>query len=209
MRHASLLALCVLLPAAPAQAQMFNFPDYSIRSGAPATVIATHLARGLSASSGKRNAYGATVSRSGIAERFSARVGIGMVDRDPEGKLTFGGAVQASFTDPSSSTALALLAGFGYMSIDPATLLRFPIGVSAGISVPAASGSTVFSWVMPRLDISRLSASGTSGTETNLGASGGVTVLAGSGLGFHLALDLVASDPTAWHTGGGIQYVIQ
>ncbi len=208
MKRASLLAMGLLAAAVPVEAQMFNFPDYSIRSGAPATVIATHYGRGLNDNSGKLNAFGLIVARSGIGGRFSARAGLGMVDANPDNEITFGGAIQARFTEATSPTSLAVLAGIGYMKVDPFTFTRFPIGVSVGRNIVGES-ATVSPWVMPRLDISRASASGLSTTETNFGASGGVTVIMTSGLGFHFALDMVAGDPSVWQAGGGVQYVIQ
>ncbi len=208
MKRESMLISIVFVVAAPAQAQMFNFPDYSMPSGAPATGLATHFGRGLDEDSGKLNSYGLTVSRSGIAERFSARFGIGMVDAVPDSEITLAGAGMVRLTDAASPTSLGMLAGVGYMKVDPVTLTRFPIGVTAGRTF-ASGSATVYPWVIPRMDISRASAVGASTTETNFGASGGVTIVTASGLGVHVALDLVASDPSVWQVGGGVQYVIR
>jgi hypothetical protein len=207
MRKAWLLLVTLLAAATPAQAQLFNFPLYSIRSGAPSTVLMTHYGRGLSDNTGKLNAYQVGIARAGIG-RMSLRAGLGMIDATPDAQWTFGGAAQMRFNDAASPTAVTALAGVGYMSVDPASFLRFPIGVGFGRSFAGAS-ATVSPWVMPRAEINRFSANGFSSTETDFGASGGVTIILPSGLGFHFALDLLAADESVWHAGGGVQYVIQ
>jgi hypothetical protein len=192
-----------------AHAQLFNFPFTTLRSGVSATTIVAIFGRGLNEDSGKLSAFGVTVARSGIGGRFSIRGGAGLVDSTPDSEMTFGGAVQARLSPATSPTALVVLAGVGYMKVDPVTLTRFPIGIGLTRVFTASSGTTISPGVTPRLEIGRASAGGVSTTETDFGASGGVTVRLPSGLGFGVQLDLTASDPNVWLIGGNVQYSFQ
>jgi len=210
MRRIPLLAIGLLaLGTTPAQAQLFNYPFTIMRSGVSATTVVAVFGRGLNDASGKQNLFGATVARSGIGGRFSVRGGIGMIDATPDSELTFGGAVQARLNDAASPTALTVLAGVGYMKPATVTLTRFPIAVGLSRTFTQTSGTTITPSIVPRMEVGRLSAGGTSTTETDFGAAGALTLRLSSGLGFGVAVDVVASDPSAWLFGGNIQYSIQ
>jgi hypothetical protein len=71
------------------------------------------------------------------------------------------------------------------------TLMRFPVGVVVKGDM-GSSSLQVSPWVMPRLNIMRLSADGAGTTETDFGASAGVGLTMPSGFGIHAALDLLA-----------------
>lgn len=210
MRRIPFLVIGLLvLGTTAAHAQLFNYPFTTMRSGVSATTFVAFFGRGMNDASGKQNAFGATVARAGISGRFSVRAGVGIVDSSPESELTFGGAVQARLNDTTSPTALVAIAGVGYMKIDPVTLTRFPIGVGLSRTYTQSSGVTISPTVMPRLEIGRASAGGVSTTETDFGATGSVTLRLTSGLGFGLAVDMVASDPSLWLVGANLQYSIQ
>jgi hypothetical protein len=210
MKRIAFLAMALLaFGTTTAHAQLFNFPMTTLRSGVSATTFVVLFGRGLNDASGKQNAFGVTVARAGIGGRFSVRAGLGMVDSSPDSEMTFGGAVQARLSPATSPTALVVVAGVGHMKPGTITLMRFPIGVGLSRTITASSGATITPGVTPRLEIGRASAGGVSTTETDFGASGGLTIRLPSGLGFGLQLDVVASDPNVWVFGGNLQYSIQ
>ena len=69
--------------------------------------------------------------------------------------------------------------------------------------------ASVTPWVMPRLNIARISGGGSSDTEADFGASAGVGVTMTNGFGLHAALDFLASNRTVWFVGVGAHYVIR
>jgi len=82
----------VAVSAAAAEAQLMNFPVLALPSvgDAPATFIGAHMGRGLNNASGRINAFGASVGRTGLGGSITAAVGFGMVNYDPDAKYTFG-----------------------------------------------------------------------------------------------------------------------
>lgn len=201
------LGFCFLLVGAiPASAQLFSFPFYSVPSvnGAPATFFAGSYGRGLSDSSGKADAYGATIGRTGEAASFMG--GLGFVDGGGDSELTLGGAVGVDLINGESAT-VAFNGGIGWTGPGDATFLRFPLGIA--IKGFAQSPEAAISpWIMPRLEIMRVSVSGFSDTQTELGASAGVGFTFPNGFGVHTALDALFADDTVWLFGIGGHYVV-
>ena len=201
------LCLALLLTVAPAAAQMWFFPDFSLPSpgDTPATWVAGTWGRGLNDDSGKLDAFGAAVGRT--TERASFMGAFGYIN-DVEEEYTAGGAVSIELMT-RDALRFSIQGGIGWMDFDvlgeTVTALRFPIGVALKGNV--GSGSTsVTPWVMPRINISRLSGLGDSETETDFGASGGVSVTSASGFGFHAALDALFANETLWQLGVGLHY---
>jgi hypothetical protein len=208
MKRAFLAAAALLVSAAPAaQAQLFNIPTYPLATPAEAsTFLVGTYGRGLNEDSGKQNAFGVGVGRTGLGARASAFVGASMVDLEPDSKFSFAGAATVGLLQPGAATQVAVHAGVGYISFGTDdSSLSFPIGLALSQTL-GTSPATVF--VMPRLQITRVSAFGDSATETDFGASGGLAVTTASGFGFHAGVDLVAADPNVWVGGAGIHYLI-
>lgn len=203
------LGLClVLLTAAPAAAQMWFFPDYSLPSpgDTPATWIAGTYGRGLNDASGKVDAFGVAVGRT--MERASFMDSFGYANEDEE-EYTAGGAISVDLTT-GDGPRLSIQGGMGWVDLDVSgetvTFLRFPIGLALKGSIRSESTS-VTPWVMPRINITRASGGGESETETDFGASGGVSITSESGLGAHAALDaLFGEGDTLWQLGVGLHY---
>jgi len=196
------------LAAAPADAQLVNFPVTAVPVGAPATFFAVNYGRGLNDNSGKQNAFGAFVGRTGLGERVSVVGGVGMVNYDPDAKYTFGGNVAVAVLDAEATTQVSVQGGIGYMS--PATdvsVMNFPIGVAIRTTVASDSGNLGL-WAMPRLNISRNKVLSFSDTQTDLGVSGGVAFTTSGGFGIHAALDVLAADNSAMVGSVGIHYVV-
>ena len=213
MKRAFLLSAALVATAAPVQAQLFFFPDYAAPSafGTPSTFIAATYGRGLNDASGKLDAYGAVVGRTGMGQRFTILGGAGLVD-GPESELTFGGAIGADLLQPASTTQVSVQGGIGYFGVDVGggetlTTLRFPIGVALKTMVEGPTAN-VMPFVMPKVNISRASLAGTSATETDFGASGGVSVTLPSGFGVHSAIDVLAAEETIWTIGVGAHYLL-
>lgn len=201
------LGLLLFGGALPASGQMWYFPDYAVPSaaGAPATFIAASYGRGLNDDSGKLDAYGAVIGRTG--ETVSVLGGVGLVSGFADDEVTFGGAVGVDVVEGESAT-VALQGGIGWMSPGDVTVLRFPIGIAIKgmVETPEAQ---ILPWAMPRVNIGRASAGGSSETTTDLGASAGVTFNFPGGFGVHTALDVLFGDGRKPFTFGiGGHYVL-
>ena len=201
----------LLVAAAPASAQMWFFPDFAVPSvgpNGPATFLAGTYGRGLNTASGEADAIGGVIGRTTEGASFLGGGGIVMADGSNE--VTLGGAVGVDVANGESAT-VSVQGGIGWMSIDAFTesftMLRFPIGVAIKGSVQSPE-ALITPWVMPRLNISRFSGGGESQTETDIGASAGVSFTFASGFGVHTALDLLLSDSNLWYFGGGVHYLL-
>ena len=192
----------LLVSALPASAQLWDFPDYAVPSAnmGPSTFIAGTYGRGLNDASGKLDAYGAIVGRTGEAASFMG--GLGIVTSPGDDEITVGGAVGVDLVKGESAT-IAFNGGIGWMSPGDATLLRFPLGIAIK-GFAQSPEATIAPWVMPRINITRVSFSGSSSTETDFGASAGVGFTFPNGFGIHTALDLLLSDSEVWLFGIGV-----
>jgi hypothetical protein len=212
MKRSLLLALGLLAAPSMVSAQLHGIPNYAVPSafGTPATFIAATYGRGMNDASGKLDTYGAVVGRSGLGGRFTAFAGGAMIDA-AESEWTFGGAVGADLMQAASATQVSVQVGLGHLSEDFAgntwTTLNIPIGVALKRNIPGPT-ATVTPWVMPRLNVMRMSYAGNSETETDFGASAGFSVTLPGGFGAHSALDLLAADENVWQLGVGIHYVL-
>ena len=212
MKRISVLTIgLAMIAAVPVEAQLTNFPVYAQPTGEPATYLGLTYGRGMNDFSGKADAYGAFLGRTGVGGRASIFAGLGMLDVDPDAQWSFGGGAAVDVLPAGGSAQVALQAGVGYMSVDvggtDVTNLHFPIGVALKGMIEGPTAN-VTPWIMPRISINRASAGGTSATETDFGASGGVALTLPSGLGFHTALDLLAATENIWLIGVGAHYMI-
>jgi hypothetical protein len=202
------LALTVLMAPSLA-AQAWYFPDFALPSstGEPATWIAGTYGRGLNDASGEVDAIGAAIGRT--AERVAVMGVFGYISEDPD-EYTAGASVSVDL-NTGDGPRLSAQAGVGWIDFDfmdeTVTYWRFPIGLA--IKGRTESGTTaVMPWVMPRLNIAHYTGAGESETETDFGASGGVSITMENGFGFHGALDaLFVEDDTVFLLGLGIHYV--
>lgn len=207
-----------IVGVAPADAQLFNYPVYSAPSsvGGPFTFVAASYGGGLNDVSGKNNAIGAAVGRTGIGDRVTV-VGAGaliFIDDPADDEVTLSGAVGVDVLPADAGAQVALNAGLGWMSPGDLTLLHIPVGVSLGTTIEGSSAN-VNPWIMPRISFNRRSGDLIeSNTDTDFGVSGGVAINLPSGIGFHAALDVlivddVSGDSTgSWLFGGGVHYII-
>ncbi len=196
----------LLVMALPASAQLWDFPFYALPSvnGEPSTFLAATYGRGLNENSGQADAYGAVVGRTAEAASFMG--GLGFVDGGGDSELTLGASVGVDLVEGESAT-VAFNGGFGWIGPGDATFLRFPLGIAIK-GYAQSPEAAIAPWVMPRLEIIRVSASGFSSTETELGASAGVGFTFPSGFGIHTAVDALFADNTIWLFGIGGHYVV-
>lgn len=210
----TVLALgAALLLASPAAGQLWGFPDYALPSmtGAPTTWVAATLGRGLNDDSGKTTSWGAVAGRAEATASFMG--GIALVTGQGEDEVTLGGSVGVDILQTEDFT-LGVQGGLGWMSFDVGnesyTRLRFPLGVAFKTSLVSGDGSTaIYPWVMPRLNIARVSGGGDAETETDLGISGGASFNFENGFGIHTALDFLSAnggDPFVF--GIGVHYLL-
>lgn len=200
----------VLATSSSVQAQLTNFPHYAVPSafGGPASVLSVDYGRGLNDMSGKQDAFGVAYARTGIGGRIGIGVGAGMVTYDPDSKYTFGGSVAVDMLEADSDTQIGLQGGIGYISLaTDVSSINVPIGVAVK-GMQAGESMNFGWWFMPRLDYTRAKAFGVTGSNTDFGASGGLSVTTPSGLGVHLAVDLLAADNSIWTGGVGVHYLI-
>lgn len=201
------LGFCLLFFAAlPVSAQMWYFPDYAVPSAnmGPSTFIAGTYGLGMNDASGKLDAFGAVVGRTGESASFMG--GVGLVTGGTDDELTLGGSVGIDLIKGESAT-VAFNGGIGWMGPADATFLRFPLGIAIKGFVQSPEAA-IAPWVMPRINITRFSGGGFSNTETDLGASAGVGFTFPSGWGVHTALDLWFADNNVWLFGVGGHYVM-
>jgi hypothetical protein len=202
------LVFGLTLAAAPADAQLVNFPVMAVPTGAPSTFFGASFGRGLNEESGKQNAFGAFVGRSGLGQRVSVVAGVGMVNYEPDAKYTFGGDVAVAVLDADAETQVSVQGGIGYMSIaTDVSTMNFPIGVAIRTTVASDSGNLGL-WAMPRLNIARAKFGSLSDTSSDLGVSGGVSFTTSGGFGVNAALDVLAADASAMLAGVGVHYVV-
>ncbi len=191
-------------------AQAWYFPDFALpsSSGEPATWIAGTYGRGLNDYSGKVDAFGAAIGRT--AERVTFMGAFGYLS-EGDGEYTAGASMGVDL-NTGEGPRLSAQAGVGWMDFDfldeTVTLWRIPVGLAVKGSLESDK-ATVMPWVMPRLNISHATGAGDSDTETDFGASGGVSVTMANGFGVHGALDALFGDShTAWLLGLGVHYVL-
>ncbi|MDX1495537.1 MAG: hypothetical protein R3253_15825, partial [Longimicrobiales bacterium] len=188
-------------------AQLWGFPDYAVPSAnmGPATFIAGTYGTGLNDASGKLDAFGAIVGRTGESASFVG--GLGLVTGGGDDEITVGGAVGVDLVKGESVT-LGFNGGIGYFAPGEATGWRFPLGIAIKGFVESPEAA-IAPWVMPRLNIVRSSLGDLAETTTDLGASAGVAFTFPSGFGVHTALDVVFSDPEeVWQFGVGGHYLL-
>lgn len=205
------VGLGLLCSASPGSAQLWFFPDYPVPSAgdSPASFLAATYGRGLNDASGKVDAIGLVGGVTGPQVSFMA--GIGRTNEEGDDETTLGGAIGVDVVQGASAT-VSVQGGVGWFSFEffgeTFTALRFPIGVAVKGSIESESAS-VTPWVMPRLNVTRLSGGGDSDSQTDLGASGGLSVTFQSGFGIHSALDVLFGEEDELVTFGvGIHYVI-
>jgi len=213
-KHARLSAMVAVLGlfASPALAQMLGNPVYFSPKQGVGLTIAGDYGRGLNDNSGKTNYFGgrATLGLPMVA----ITVGAGSASAGGASMMSFGGDVGVTvIKGPMVPVTVSIQAGAAYSSESGVKTLHAPVGVALAFNVKSP-GASVEPWVAPRLDITRVSGTiGTidfSGTETNIGASGGVNVGLPSGFGFHVAADWVnVSGGSPLTVGAGVHYTIK
>ena len=209
MKRSLVLTIGLALVAVPVEAQLAFFPVDALPSAGdtPATFLGATYGRGVNDGSGKLDAYGAFVGRSGIGSRATIAAGVGMIDA-AESEWTYGAAIGVDVLPAGSAAQLSLQSGVGYFSpIDDVSSLHIPVGLALKGMIEGPTAN-VAPWVMPRLSIFRNSVGDFSDTATEFGVSGGVAVTLPSGLGFHTSIDVLASDPSQALLGVGVHYMM-
>lgn len=191
-------------------AQLTNFPVYAVPSanGNPSSFLSVAYGRGLNDWSGKQNAFGVAYGRTGMGDRVGVVIGAAMVNYDPDAKYTFGGNVGVDLLGADADVQIGVQGGVGYISLaDEFSTTSVPIGVAVK-GMEAGASANFGWWFMPRLQYTRVSVLGTSGSETDFGASAGASVAMPSGFGIHAAVDMLAAGENIWHGSVGLFYNI-
>lgn len=202
--------------APPAQAQVRGIPVYN--SGIP-TGIAIYGDVGLpNENAGKGTAF-AVSGRAGFGPLGATAI---LSTFNPDGpgndsKLSVGATLNYKvFGGPLIPLSVTLQGGIGYSKPDIGLLpnedvseLRFPVGLGFALTIPNPA-LAIKPWIAPRLDITRVSGSGTSNTETDFGIGAGLELNLLTGFGVHAAYDRVfaeGGDPGVF--GFGAHYTFQ
>ena len=195
------ITVVALLVATPAMGQLRNSPTLALAPGDAdgATSIGAGWGRGLNDNSGKLNSFILGGVRSMEKVSFAVLGGY-VLDKLPDvDEITVGGHVAYNaLNDPDQPVSVGIQGGIEWMSVDGTpdntTLLNFPVGVSISGSTEAGS-MAVRPWVMPRVQFTRSSGGGTaSSTETDFGASAGVSARSEGGVGIALSVDWLYTD---------------
>ena len=206
--------IAALMVATPAVGQLHNFPVQSLPQGPAAgnLFVATQFARGLNDNSFKQNSFAAAVGRS--MERVTVAGAAGYVASDTDALTLAASVAVHMLRDESIPVQVSLQGGLGWTSLDiPATtesstILSFPIGVAIS-GRPSDGPVSVRPWVMPRLNMVRASALGASATQTDIGASAGVSFTSESGVGGNLAADWInVEGGSPFGISVGVHYVV-
>lgn len=177
-----------LMIATPATGQLVNFPVLALAPGGAdgVTAVIAGFGRGLNDNSRKQTSFGAGIVRG--MERVSFGVSGAYVASDTE-EMTLGGRIAVHvLNDSDSPVSVSLQTGLGWMSFGAdASLLNIPIGVA----IQGNGDGNVTPWVMPRLQMTRVSIASLSATETDIGVSAGVNVSSEGGFGFGVSVDWI------------------
>ena len=197
---ATALGLCAM----PAAAQMIGNPVYYSPKHGLGLSIQGDFGRGLNDASGKTNYFGGRAVLG--LPMITVSAGAGVVDNSSS-EVTFGGTVSVNvLSAPLLPVAVALQGGAGYMSSGGGSVLSAPIGIALAVK-PPTPGINVEVWGAPRIQITRVSAGGSSATETDVGASAGANLGLPTGLGLHAAVDWINAEPEgAIRVGVGVHY---
>jgi hypothetical protein len=205
----TLLAFALsVLAAAPASAQLANFPvtPVPMMGEAPQSSASFNYGRGLNSGSGEENAFGLGYARTGA--RIGFTVGAAIVTYD-NSEFTFGGQVGTQVY-AGEMFDIGVQGGFGFMSPGDLTWLHFPIGASFTSEVEVGDGTVLTPWFMPRFSLTNLSGDDfDSQTEFDPGISAGVGMALSGGFGINAALDWLLVDGSDPFTLGlGVSYAI-
>jgi hypothetical protein len=186
----SFALIAALLVAVPATGQLVGYPVFAIPSGDgdASTTGALQWVRGLNSDSGENAGFAAYGVRS--MERISFAVAVGRLIGDMDA-VTFGGTAAYHLLRDGGDAQISVQAGVGYMAQGGrgrgTTTMNFPIGV-AFEARPSEFGRI---WLMPRLDLLRVSDDVTSKTRKQFGLSLGASISSEGGFGIHAGLDFV------------------
>ncbi len=210
MKHrltATALALAVLA-AAPASAQLANFPVTPVPAmgAAPQSSVSGTYGRGLNSGSGEENAFGVGYARTG--QTISFTVGVGLVTYD-DSELTVGGQIGTQLMD-GDLFDIGVQGGIAWMSPGDFTWLHFPVGVSFTNTTEVGDGTMLTPWFMPRFSIRNISGDTIDNdTELDPGISGGVEMALSGGFAINAALDWLLQDGSdALTLGLGVSYAL-
>ncbi|GBD31469.1 hypothetical protein HRbin33_00421 [bacterium HR33] len=192
--------MMLFLGAGTLAAQLFANPVYFSPKGPNGLTVAVDFGTTLQTqlddveASAKPNNVGARAILG--LPMFSVGVGAGIFNPDVSGldkevQLSGQAAVKI-FSPPLLPVGVSLQAGAAYLQQGSgATAVKFidvPLGLAVGVKPPSPAVSFE-AWAAPRVQLRRVSFTGSSATQAGIGASAGVNLGMPMGLGLHLAAD--------------------
>lgn len=197
-------ALALSFIGADAAAQVTGMPVNYAPVGSGVTLLGG-VGRGVNNDSGKLTSLGGGVMVGMPTISFGADVSV--ADISGGKNISFGGKVMYGLPlAPGAPVNLSLVAGVGVLSVGGTTNIFVPAGVTLAFDVPSPSVN-VTPWVSPQLRYFRTSGGGFSGSTSDFGVSGGVTITLPMGFGFQALVDY-DNGSSALTAGGGVHYSI-
>jgi len=216
----AVVALATGLVVEAASAQLAGNPVSAINPGVGVTLNG-EFGRGVNDDSNKGNFYGGRIVLG--VPMLSFWVGGGLYDTglpNADSEVTLGGGAAFNLVKaPLLPVALTLQVGGGTVGCGTdCSNLNFVAGPALRINLPTP-GIGIEPWVMPRVQLSRLSAGNETVTQTGIGASAGLNINLPMGLGIHGTVDfanlpeqtsgiLTVLESTPFTAGIGIHYKI-
>ena len=200
--------ILALLVASPAMGQLANFPVLSLApgSGYGTTTVGAAFGRGLKNYSLEESVFAARIERG--LETVSFGAAAGYMASDPY-KVTAAGSIALHLLR-DLPVQVSLQTGLGWIRQDILNLNLTTLHIPVGVAIQGTGFGNFRPWVMPRVSFLQSSgdAVGASRTDTELGASAGISFASELGVGFNLAFDyLNVGGGTSYGVSAGISYI--
>ena len=201
--------IVALLVATPAMGQLANFPVLSLAPGSAygTTSIGAAFGRAIKNNSSEESVFAARIERDLETVSFGATAGY--IASDPY-KLTVAGSIAVHLLSASSPVQVSLQTGLGWIRQDILTLNLTTLHIPIGVAIQGTGFGNVRPWVMPRVSFFQSSGDtvATSSTDTEFGASAGISFASEVGVGFNLSFDyLNVVGGTPYGLSAGISYI--
>ncbi len=201
--------IVALQVATPAMGQLANFPVLSLAPGSAygTTSIAAAFGRGVKNNSLEQSVFAARIERGLETVSFGATAGY--IASDPY-KLTVAGSMAVHLLSASSPVQVSLQTGLGWIRQDILTLNLTTLHIPIGVAIQGTGFCNLRPWVMPRVSFFQSSgdAVATSSTDTEFGASAGISFASEVGVGFNLSFDyLNVVGGTPYGLSASISYI--
>ena len=200
--------IVALLVASPAMGQLANFPVLSLAPGSAygTTTVGAAFGRGLKNYSLEESVFATRIERG--LETVSFGAAVGYMASNPYNVTAAGSIALHLLRD--LPVQISLQTGLGWIRQDILNLNLTTLHIPVGVAIQGTGFGDLRPWVMPRVSFLQSSsdAVAASRTDTELGASAGISFASELGVGFNLAFDyLNVGGGTSYGVSAGISYI--